>query len=166
MNLSAYRNTERKNKKCILYLHTYSGNKCEGKFIFQYLPAHFDIALFDFPGCGNSKGKYVTYGLTEKYDVDSVLRKLEAEAGYKEFYLWGRSMGAAVAILYSNLFLYPRKNSKNSKKKKKKKNKSQKPENTEKITEITQRGWKDKIKYLIIDSSFTNLFEMLQGNLK
>ena len=162
MNLSAYKNIERKNKKCILYLHTYSGNKCEGKFIFQYLPAHFDLALFDFPGCGNSKAKYVTYGLTEKYDLDSILRKLEAEAGYKEFYLWGRSMGAAVAILYSNLFLYPKKS---KKKKNKKKKKLKTDEKDLKINEITQRGWKDKIKFLVIDSAFTNLFEMLQGKL-
>ena len=77
-------------------------------------------------------------------------------------------MGAAVAILYADLFLYP-KEKKKSKKKKLKKKKSKKNKKLEKnendINEIIRRGWKDKIKYLVIDSSFTNLFEMLQGNI-
>jgi alpha/beta superfamily hydrolase len=167
-----------------VYLHTYSGNKCEGKFLFQYLPAHFDLALFDFPGCGNSKGEYITYGITEKYDVDSVLRKLEAEAEYKEFYLWGRSMGAAVVIQYADLFLRDKqtvndsgKKQKKGKKDKKKKQKNgfrkeskeipekiqRQLENAEDSNRVIQKSWKDKVKYLIIDSSFTNLFEMLQG---
>lgn len=142
------------------------------------------MALFDFPGCGNSKGEYITYGITEKYDVDSVLRKLEAEAEYKEFYLWGRSMGAAVVIQYADLFLGEKQNdddhSKKRKKKRKEKSRKQKDrerkksekipekiqkelENGEDSNRVIQKSWKDKVKYLIIDSSFTNLFEMLQG---
>ena len=174
MNLTAYRNTERKNKKCLVYLHTYSGNKCEGKFLFQYIPSHFDLALFDFPGCGNSKGKYITYGLTEKYDVDSILRKLEAEVGYKEFYLWGRSMGAAGVIQYAELFLSSKTKNKSKKKGKKRNSKNKRDSqklmieqeingNLQKSNRVLQRSWKDKVKYLIIDSSFTNLFQMLQG---
>jgi predicted acylesterase/phospholipase RssA len=93
--------------------------------------------------------------LTEKYDVDRVLRRLEAEVGYKEFYIWGRSMGAAVAILYADHFLsLPQK-------KKKKKSKSKSPkENEPNLMEI---GMRNKVKALIIDSSFTHLFEMIQG---
>lgn len=181
LNLSAYRNTERKNKKCILYLHTYSGSKAEGTFLFNYLPPHFDLALFDLPGCGNSKGQYVTYGLSEKYDVDSILRKLEAEAGYKEFFLWGRSMGAAVTILYAEHFLSlnlkekMKSNKKAMKKRKKARKKNQFEEELTQETEgleerkdpsskkIFQRTWKDKVKFLILDSPFTCLFEMVQG---
>ena len=121
-----------------------------------------DLALFDFPGCGNSKGDYITYGLTEKYDVDSVLRRLEVEVGYKEFYIWGRSMGAAVAILYADHFLsipYKKK-----KKKSKSKQKSTKREHSESSTKMVMEiGMREKVKALIIDSAFTNLFEMIQG---
>lgn len=172
LNLTAYKNTERRNKKCLVYLHTYSGNKCEGKFLFQYIPAHFDLALFDFPGCGNSKGKFVTYGITEKFDIDSILRKLEAESGYKEFILWGRSMGAAVAIQYAELFLADRSAEKAREMKKKKKKGKKKgrevPMNIfmgEDSNRVIQRSWKDKVKHLVIDSSFTNLFEMIQGKI-
>jgi pimeloyl-ACP methyl ester carboxylesterase len=124
------------------------------------------LALFDFPGCGNSKGEYVTYGLSEKFDVDSILRRLEAEIGYKEFYIWGRSMGAAVAILYASHFLSSKSNKKKLKKNKsksslkKQKNKKENNENKETLMEI---GMRNKVKALIIDSAFTNLFVMLQG---
>ena len=119
-----------------------------------------DLALFDFPGCGNSKGDYITYGLTEKYDVDSVLRRLEVEVGYKEFYIWGRSMGAAVAILYADHFLsIPYK--KKKRKSKKKSTKSENPESSKKM--VMEIGMREKVKALIIDSAFTNLFEMIQG---
>ena len=30
---------------------------------------------------------------------------------------------------------------------------------------VIQRSWKDKVKHLVIDSSFTNLFEMIQGKI-
>lgn len=184
MNLTAYRNTERKNKKVIVYLHTYSGNKTEGTFLFNYLPAHFDLALFDLPGCGNSKAQYATYGLAEKYDLDSVLRKLEAEAGYREFTLWGRSMGAAVVSLYAEHFLSPNlkekmQSVKKSRKQRKRRlsklnrGKSGLPVVEEDLQEANEpparallpKTWKDKVRYLVLDSPFTNLFEMIQGGL-
>jgi pimeloyl-ACP methyl ester carboxylesterase len=59
------------------------------------------VCLFDFRGSGLSAGDYVTYGWREKEDVGAVLEYLGNEFGYEGFVLWGRSMGAATALMYS-----------------------------------------------------------------
>lgn len=89
-------------------MHTYSGNQTEGKFLFHFIPEDLDLVLFDFPGCGNSKAKFVTYGFKEKHDFHNILTKIDQEFGYDEYYLWGRSFGAVVAILYAQSFLSPK----------------------------------------------------------
>lgn len=177
----------------MLYLHTYSGNKCEGKFLFQYLPKHFDIALFDFPGCGNSNAQYITYGMTEKYDINSILTKLDETCEYEEYQIWGRSMGAVAAILYANTFLnrktIHRINTElaDEKKLKKKYDKSKSifkkkysSVNGKSYMEIIEikldedgipfpRGQKinkdlaKKVKHFILDSPFTCISTMLEG---
>ena len=37
------------------------------------LPMGINFCVFDFSGCGNSDGKYVTYGYREKDDIDIVI---------------------------------------------------------------------------------------------
>lgn len=187
-----YRNTERKNQKCILYLHTYSGNKCEAKFLLHYLPADYDLAIFDFPGCGLSQGTFVTYGITEKYDVDAILKEIDRRFEYVEYFLWGRSMGAVVAIFYAQMFLSPKSyeqfksktNMKNGKIPRKtsvyktqyRKDKNGKIFKQVHRTDYDEHGicipknripdehWKPKIRAMVLDSPFTNLFNMLQSN--
>lgn len=65
------------------------------------LQAGFDFVIFDFAGTGLSTGKYVTLGIKESEDVRLVLKNLRKKHSYSEFYLWGRSMGASTAIMYS-----------------------------------------------------------------
>lgn len=116
--------------------------------------------------------------------MDSILRKLEAEAGYREFYLWGRSMGAAVTILYAENFLSVNLKEKikfNKKAMKRKRKKSRKSDFDQELMvqekkneemknppskTVVERTWKDKVKFLILDSPFTSLFEMIQGEPK
>ena len=81
-------------------------------------------------------------------------------------------MGAAVAIQYAELFLADRSAEKAREMKKKKKKGKKKgrevPMNIfmgEDSNRVIQRSWKDKVKHLVIDSSFTNLFEMIQGKI-
>jgi pimeloyl-ACP methyl ester carboxylesterase len=58
------------------------------------------FCLFDFHGNGLSNGKYVTFGWTETLDLDAVLTMLIGKMKVRSVILWGRSMGAATAILY------------------------------------------------------------------
>lgn len=59
------------------------------------------IFAFDFSGSGLSGGKYVTLGYNEAEDVRVVVRHLRENEGITSVSLWGRSMGAVSAILYS-----------------------------------------------------------------
>ena len=52
-------------------------------------------------GCGLSDGDYISLGWWERDDVASVVRHLRADAANGPLALWGRSMGAATALLYA-----------------------------------------------------------------
>lgn len=64
----------------------------------------FDVVAFDFRGCGNSDGKYLTLGFLEKNDLKAVIEYVEAKFGPRKWMIWGRSMGAVTAILYTAKF--------------------------------------------------------------
>jgi len=63
---------------CVIYMHGNAGNKSEGA---EYAPAFFgngiDFFCFDFSGCGNSEGEWVTLGWKEKLDLLGVLDYLK-----------------------------------------------------------------------------------------
>ena len=60
------------------------------------------LVAFDFAGCGVSGGDHVTLGLDERDQVAAVLKRLKADEPAAEFVIWGRSMGAASALLYAD----------------------------------------------------------------
>jgi pimeloyl-ACP methyl ester carboxylesterase len=53
----------------------------------------------DFGGCGNSDGSMVTLGCREREDVEVVLDYLQTHQAVSFVCLYGRSMGAATALL-------------------------------------------------------------------
>ena len=63
-----------------------------------------NIALFSFDssGSGRSEGEYVTLGLNEQSDLDCVIKFLDEMFQFKEYFLWGRSMGAVTGLLYQS----------------------------------------------------------------
>lgn len=63
------------------------------------LPKNFDVFSFDFAGSGISGGEYVSFGLNEEKDLGAVIRHLRKSGLVTSIALWGRSMGAATAIL-------------------------------------------------------------------
>ena len=63
-----------------------------------------EIAFFDFIGCGNSDGDFITLGEEEKYQIQAVIGKLKHNFGIQKFILYGSSMGASSAVLYSSYF--------------------------------------------------------------
>jgi len=65
------------------------------------IPMGLDVFTFDFSGCGNSEGKWVTLGYKEKDDLHSVLEYLAEKDTTSKVVLWGRSMGSATALMYS-----------------------------------------------------------------
>ena len=58
------------------------------------------LFTFDFSGCGNSEGNWVTLGWKEKHDLDAVVSYLLSLGSVSKLGLWGRSMGAATAVMY------------------------------------------------------------------
>ena len=51
---------------CVVYLHCNAGNRLEALPIVKYLAINkISLFCFDFSGCGNSDGKYVTLGTNE-----------------------------------------------------------------------------------------------------
>ncbi|CAD8127851.1 unnamed protein product [Paramecium sonneborni] len=87
-------------QQCILYLHGYNGSRLEGV---QYVPyvckGDFDFCSFDFQGAGQSEGEYVTFGLKEVENTALVIKYLKQK--YFHIILWGRSMGASTALMYT-----------------------------------------------------------------
>ena len=86
----------------VIYLHGNSSSRIEGKKMAIYLlNKNIDLFVFDFPGCGKSEGEYISLGYHEKEDVRVVIDFVKKIEGVGEIGLWGRSMGAATALLYS-----------------------------------------------------------------
>ena len=60
------------------------------------------VFAFDFAGSGLSDGKYVSLGYHEQEDLKTVIAHLRASNEVSTIGLWGRSMGAATALLYAH----------------------------------------------------------------
>lgn len=89
----------------VIYLHGNSGCRCDADDpLHTVLPYGCSVLSFDFSGSGQSGGDYVSLGVHEQKDVECVLRHLRSEQNslrVSYVALWGRSMGAATAILYA-----------------------------------------------------------------
>lgn len=88
------------NETCIIYIHGNSSSRIEGISLIPFIAKlGYPFFVFDFPGCGLSEGKFVSMGYYEKEDVDKIITYLMKTKNYKNFVLWGRSMGASVALM-------------------------------------------------------------------
>jgi pimeloyl-ACP methyl ester carboxylesterase len=85
---------------CVLYLHGNIGSQREGRFLVDHLlPLGLSLFCFDFTGSGLSDGEFVGLGHHEREDTIDVMDLLHSQLGFAGFVLWGRSMGAATALL-------------------------------------------------------------------
>jgi pimeloyl-ACP methyl ester carboxylesterase len=90
-------------RPAVIYLHGNSSCRVEGKKMAIYLlNKGIDLFVFDFPGCGKSEGDYISLGYHEKDDVRIIVDYVASLPGVGNIGLWGRSMGAATALLYSD----------------------------------------------------------------
>lgn len=87
---------------CVIYLHGNSGSRPEGLFLVQHmLLRSITTVLFDYAGSGMSEGEYVTLGWNESDDLGRLIKHLRGRRHVGAIGLWGRSMGAATALLYT-----------------------------------------------------------------
>ncbi|KAL4491822.1 hypothetical protein ABPG72_006077 [Tetrahymena utriculariae] len=95
---------ENKEYDCIVFCHGNSGNRCSIFECLDFILQNGFIAVsFDFSGCGNSEGKYISLGHYEKFDIQVVVNHIRTFNYIGQIGLWGRSMGAASVLLYTEL---------------------------------------------------------------
>jgi pimeloyl-ACP methyl ester carboxylesterase len=88
----------------IIYLHANSSCRIEGLEMKNIiLSNNINLCVFDFAGSGQSDGEYISLGYYEQKDTKVVIDFIEKLPGVGKIALWGRSMGAATALLYSGL---------------------------------------------------------------
>ena len=87
----------------VIYLHGNSSSRIEGlKNSPELLKKGINVFMFDFTGCGQSEGDYISLGWYEREDVRIVIDFLQKLPGVGSIGLWGRSMGAATTMLYAH----------------------------------------------------------------
>lgn len=87
---------------CVIYLHGNSSSRMEAiGAVSHLLPMNITLFCFDFAGCGHSEGDYISLGWYEKDDVEVVIDHLRKTDMISTVGLWGRSMGAATAIMHA-----------------------------------------------------------------
>lgn len=85
---------------CVIYLHRNSSTQKEGTFLIPNLcPYGISVFLFDFAGCGESDGDYISLGLNESKDLRKLIFELYTHFSMGPFILWGRSMGASTTLM-------------------------------------------------------------------
>ncbi len=85
----------------VIYLHGNSSSRLEGiKMVPALLKHNINLFVFDFSGSGISEGDYISLGMNEKEDLSVIVDFVSKIPGVGNIGLWGRSMGAATAMLY------------------------------------------------------------------
>ena len=88
---------------CVIYCHTNSGSRRDAEeILFTLLPKGITVFALDFSGSGRSDGDWVTLGAHEVDDLATAVQYIRDEGSTSTLALWGRSMGAATALMYSH----------------------------------------------------------------
>lgn len=86
---------------CVIYMHGNSSGRVEAVGqLATVLSIGATMVAFDFSGSGLSDGDYVSLGYFEKDDLQCVVEHIRNAGGTSLIGLWGRSMGAATALLH------------------------------------------------------------------
>jgi len=87
-------------RPCVVYLHGNCSSRCETYSVLPFLLRHgLTVFSLDFAGSGLSGGDYISLGWHEEQDLLVVLQHLRKDPCVASVGLWGRSMGAATAVL-------------------------------------------------------------------
>mmetsp|Transcript_62481 Transcript_62481/g.116105 ORF Transcript_62481/g.116105 Transcript_62481/m.116105 type:complete len:391 (-) Transcript_62481:247-1419(-) len=88
---------------CVVYLHGNCSSRLEAiSTLPVLLPFNITIFCFDFAGSGLSDGEYISLGYHERDDLAAVVSYLRQSERTSCIGLWGRSMGAATALLHAD----------------------------------------------------------------
>mmetsp|Transcript_14670 Transcript_14670/g.21693 ORF Transcript_14670/g.21693 Transcript_14670/m.21693 type:complete len:608 (-) Transcript_14670:132-1955(-) len=88
---------------CVIYMHGNSSARVEVIPQLSYLLSlGLAVFSFDFAGSGKSDGEYVSLGYYEREDLMCVIAHLRATNVVSTIALWGRSMGAATALMHGD----------------------------------------------------------------
>ena len=83
----------------VVYLHGNASNQMEGGWLADHLcPQGIGLLTIDTSGCGRSDGSVIGLGVYEREDVKSAIEFLRSVHKVGAVVLWGRSMGAAIAL--------------------------------------------------------------------
>ena len=88
---------------CVIYLHGNSSSRLEALSCIPVL-LRYNITLFclDLSGSGHSDGEYVSLGYHERDDLAIAIDHLRQSGTVGCIGLWGRSMGAATALMHGD----------------------------------------------------------------
>lgn len=95
---------ESSHQPVVVYLHGNASARVEVLQQLSYLLSlGSSVFSFDFAGSGMSDGDYVSLGYYEREDLATVVAHLKGRLGGNvKIALWGRSMGAATALMYAS----------------------------------------------------------------
>jgi pimeloyl-ACP methyl ester carboxylesterase len=87
----------------VIYMHGNSSARVEVIPQLSYLLSlGLAVFSFDFAGSGKSDGEYVSLGYYEREDLSCIVAHLRATNVVSTIALWGRSMGAATALMFGD----------------------------------------------------------------
>lgn len=87
----------------LVYNHSHGSSKFEGSHLLTVCAENsMSVVFYDLRACGDSEGDMISFGKNEKIDLIYLLLKLQIDFGFKQFLLWGRSIGcnAIINFLY------------------------------------------------------------------
>ena len=91
-------------KRIVILSHGYRGSRFGTlSFMAKYLHEHqCDVLFIEHRCCGDSEGKYITFGAKEQWDVQQwAVYVSERNKEKLPIYLYGQSMGAAAVLMAS-----------------------------------------------------------------
>eukprot|EP00986_Skeletonema_menzelii_P015459 scaffold11797_cov144-Skeletonema_menzelii.AAC.4 len=101
--LTSPRSRTLERRPVLIYLHGNSSSRTEViPQLGHLLALGLAVVAFDFSGSGRSEGDFVSLGYYEREDLQTVINYLRASGTVSSIALWGRSMGAATALMYGS----------------------------------------------------------------
>lgn len=89
---------------CVVYLHGNCSSRREAlPYVPLLLPIGITVMAVDLSGSGLSDGDYISLGYYEKDDLSVLIEYLRSSKRCSSVGVWGRSMGAATALMYSGI---------------------------------------------------------------
>ncbi len=94
-------------ERVVIFFHGWHGkwDKDGGAFAKKLYENHCNVLLVEQRAHGDSEGKYIGYGLLEKYDCAKWAKQMSKKYHELPIYLAGVSMGAATVLMASGLNL-------------------------------------------------------------